>query len=76
MFISELASNAVKILGGGSGKPDLTSLLSAPAVAALAVKRWMVPRAERRPEYKEWKVEQLFTLLAPRMHKSKLAASR
>lgn len=76
VFISELASNAVKILASGQGRPDLTSLLSAPDVAAMALNRWMLPRAERRDEYKEWKSDQLFTLLAPRMHNSKFAAAR
>ena len=48
VFICELASNAIAILRKGKGRPNLKSLLGASEVAALAVKRWMVPRSERR----------------------------
>lgn len=54
VFICPLAVNAAKILQTGKGQPDLTSLLSAKDIAALAVDRWMVPRSRRRPEYRDW----------------------
>src|SRR5665213_448592 len=63
VFLSQLADNALKILRTGKGKPDLSSLLSADDVSGLAVERWMLPRSERRPEFKAWKRENIEALL-------------
>jgi hypothetical protein len=63
VFICELANNALKLLHRGRGRPDLSSLLSAEEVANLAVERWMLPRSQRRPEFKVWKREQIEELL-------------
>ena len=63
VFLCQLASNAQKILHSGRGKPDLSSLLTAKQVAKLAVERWMAPRADRRPEFKDWKAENIGALL-------------
>lgn len=54
VFICELAKNATKILHTGKGKPDVGELLSAKEISELALERWMVPRAKRRPEFKDW----------------------
>jgi hypothetical protein len=51
------------MLHSGRGRPDLSSLLSADDVAHLAVERWMLPRSERRPEFKTWKRESIQALL-------------
>ncbi len=63
VFLCQLADNAVKLLHTGEGRPKLGTLLSAEEVARLAVERWMLPRAERRPEFKEWKAEDIVALL-------------
>jgi hypothetical protein len=63
VFLCELAGNARKILRTGKGKPDLSSLLSAVDVAGLAVERWMLPRSERRPEFKLWNSEDIEWLI-------------
>ena len=63
VFICELADNALKLLHRGRGRPDLSSLLSAEEIANLAVERWMLPRSERRPEFKIWKRESIEALL-------------
>ena len=63
VFISQLADNALKVLHSGRGRPNLSSLLSADEVASLAVERWMLPRSERRPEFKTWKRESIEELL-------------
>ncbi len=63
VFICEFANNALKLLHRGRGRPDLSSLLSAEEVANLAVERWMLPRSQRRPEFKVWKREQIEELL-------------
>jgi len=62
VFICNLASNAAKILQTGKGRPNLSSLLSAGEVADLAVNRWLVPRAVRRPEYRGWEPSSLIEL--------------
>ncbi len=62
VFFCALASNAAKILQTGKGRPNLSSLLSAAEIAELAVNRWMLPRAERRPEFREWSSANLIEL--------------
>lgn len=62
VFLCLLAENATHILKTGRGRPDLTSLLTASEIAQQAVTRWMVPRSERRPEYKDWTTDNLFAL--------------
>lgn len=63
VFLCELANNALKLLHRGRGRPDLSSLLSAEEVANLAVERWMFPRSQRMPEFRNWKREQIEALL-------------
>lgn len=63
VFICQLADNALKVLHSGRGRPNLSSLLSADEVASLAVERWMLPRSQRRPEFKTWKRESIEALL-------------
>ena len=64
VFFSSLAANATELLSTGNGAPDLASLLSVPQVAQLALDRWLIPRSERRPDYRSWKRENLLSLLA------------
>jgi hypothetical protein len=66
VFLCELASNALSILKKGKGRPNLKSLLTAQEVGALAVQRWVMPRSQTRPEYKEWKSSDLRALLSER----------
>jgi hypothetical protein len=76
VFMAVLADNATKILQDGKGRPDLSSLLSAEEVSKLAAQRWIVPRAQRKPEYKLWRRENIVGLLGdqrqdltPKIHK-------
>lgn len=66
VFLCQFAANALAILRKGKGRPNLSSLLTAEEVAALAVNRWMRPRAERRPEFREWQRECVLQLLTSR----------
>ncbi len=66
VFISELASNAIQILRTGRGRPNLTSLESAKDIADIALQRWVIPRAERRPEFATWDRDNLSELLTNR----------
>jgi hypothetical protein len=63
VFLCQFADNATKLLRTGKGKPDLSSLLSAEAVAKLAIERWILPRSDRRPEFKLWKSEDIKMLI-------------
>ena len=63
VFVCKLASNAAAILCTGEGRPDLSTLLSAQQVANLALKRWILPRAQRRPEYRTWDRSDVLHLL-------------
>lgn len=62
VFIAWLASNSEEILKTGDGEPNLKDLQSTSEIADLAVKRWMIPRAVSRPDYKEWSQEDLLSL--------------
>jgi len=69
VFFCQLASNALRILHSGRGRPNLSSLLSAEEVAHLAVERWMLPRSQRMPEFKAWKRENIRELLGDQYRK-------
>lgn len=54
VFICELAANAREILTRRASRPDITRLNTVQEVSHLAVKRWMIPRAESFADYKAW----------------------
>ena len=64
VFFCSMASNAARILRTGKGRPDLSSLLSAQEVADLALERWILPRARRRPDYRSWSRSDVVQLLS------------
>lgn len=68
VFIAQLATNTNKILKTGKGQPDLSSLLSAKDIAALAMDRWIIPRSKRRPEYRCWTPHDLVELYGNQSH--------
>jgi hypothetical protein len=63
VYFCPLASNAIDILRSGEGKPKVSSLLSVAKIGDLAKERWIVPRAERRPEFKAWRREDILELI-------------
>jgi hypothetical protein len=73
VFFCELATNARRMLRTGKGRANLSTLLTAEEVGALAVKRWMAPRAERRPEYKAWLASNIADLLTEKRSMGKVA---
>jgi hypothetical protein len=73
VFFCELATNARRMLRTGKGRANLSTLLTAEEVGALAVKRWMTPRAERRPEYKAWLASNIADLLTEKRSMGKVA---
>jgi hypothetical protein len=73
VFFCDMATNARKILLTGKGRPDLSTLLSVDDVGKLAVQRWMIGRAERRPEYKLWQASNIVSLLVEKRNSDKVA---
>jgi hypothetical protein len=63
VFVSRLASNAERVLRGDDATPDYGGLLCVARVGEMACERWIRPRALRRPEFSQWKREQLLDLL-------------
>lgn len=53
-FICRLAENAFEVLRGDEGEPRFDQLKSVRELSSLGVRRWVQPRAEKRPEYQEW----------------------
>jgi len=66
VFMCEVARNARKLLRGEAVKANYRELKTVAEIGALARDRWLVPRAERRQEYKEWKREQFRDLVLNR----------
>ena len=54
VFLCETVGNSFDMLKGAAKRPKLDGLLSVKQVGELAVQRWMIGRAGRRPEYRAW----------------------
>ncbi len=63
VFLCNLACNANTILRTGKGRPEVSTLLSSREIAELALERWLLPRANRRPDYRSWKNTDILRLL-------------
>ena len=70
VFLCNLASNANTILRTGKEPPELSTLLNAQEVADLALERWILPRAQRYPNYRTWVKADILHLLDTR-HREK-----
>ena len=75
VFLCTLASNAVRMLRTGKGRPQLSTLLTVPEIGQLAVQRWMLPRSERMPEYRNWSRRDLASLLSEIPSRQLIASS-
>lgn len=65
VFICALADNAFAVLAGRDTLPKYGRLQSLRMVGELALERWILPRAQRRPEYRAWSREQFLSMLDP-----------
>jgi Druantia protein DruA len=66
VFMCEVARNACKLLRGEAVKANYRGLKTVAEIGALARDRWLIPRAERRQEYKDWKRDQFRDLVLNR----------
>jgi hypothetical protein len=65
VFVCPLASNAQCVLRGNSPSANYSGLKAAKEIAAEALGRWIIPRAERKPEFKVWRRDSLEQMLKP-----------
>jgi hypothetical protein len=63
VFLCQLASNMARFLRGKAKRPQYKGLLSIGEVAELSLVRWVIPRAMRVTEYRNWKKENILDLL-------------
>lgn len=63
VFVCEVARNAREILRGEAVKANYRGLKTVSEIGELARARWIMPRAERRPDYKSWKREHFRSLV-------------
>jgi len=62
-FICSLASNACSFLRGDSKRPNFSGLRDLQTVSKLCVERWVIPRASRRPEFRDWRPHHIRRLI-------------
>jgi hypothetical protein len=65
VFICPIASNARAFLTGKSREPCFNDLEGVEMVSRLALDRWVIPRAERQPEFRAWQHDDLYVLFCP-----------
>ena len=64
VFIAKLASNAFDVLHHGEEEPEVSGLRSVAEISAMAVERWMAPRAARGEiDYRSWTRSQVPRLI-------------
>lgn len=59
VFFAPFAGNSIEALNNSSIAPDLSELRSVDDIGALAVERWISPRADRYPNYRTWQRNQI-----------------
>ena len=64
VFFCPLASNALQVLRGDRRKVRYDSLPTVAEMGAAALERWVVPRAERKPEFRLWRRESFLEQLS------------
>src|SRR5262249_46687571 len=75
VFVCAMASNARQFLTQNAKKAKFDGLKSAAVVSRLALDRWILPRAERRPEFRFWRRDNLESLFVPSEKRSAIVRS-
>jgi hypothetical protein len=57
VYVCEMVKNAAEVLKGINLNPDYSDLKSVKEISKLAKERWIIPRAFRNPEYRNYKKE-------------------
>jgi hypothetical protein len=65
VFVCQLATNGKAFLTGHEKTPDFTGLVNVKTMATEALARWVIPRANRRSEFREWNCSQILQGLLP-----------
>ena len=63
VFVCNLATNTLEVLRGKHKRPTFNALKTVEEVGDLAKERWIVPRAERQPNYLDWEVADFEALI-------------
>lgn len=63
VFVCPLAQNAQKILMGMQTRPNFSGLKMVAEISELAKNRWMIPRSQRKADYRDWNNEQILDLI-------------
>lgn len=63
VFLCEIARNARQFLSGEDQNACYDDLLDVKTVSNLAINRWVIPRAEKRPEFARWSRDSILRLL-------------
>ncbi len=64
VFFCPLASNAIKLLRGGNKKARYVGLPTVKKRASNALNRWVIPRSERMPQYRDWESENFLKFIS------------
>ncbi len=67
VYACELATNTNEVLRGEKKRAYCRALKTVKEVGELARQRWLIPRAERHPDYTAWKKESFGSLLTPQV---------
>lgn len=63
VFVCPLVKNAKQILLGKHKRPDWKNLETVEKISQLAKERWIIPRAERKPNFVDWNNELILNLI-------------
>lgn len=64
VFLCSMAANAKEFLRGDHVRVRYNGLPSVQEVADMALERWVIPRANRRPDFLSWRADQFMAELA------------
>jgi hypothetical protein len=63
IFVAPVAENARDFLRGATQNADFSQTLTIEQTSDLALKRWIIPRAERLPDFQSWRADQIEAML-------------
>lgn len=76
VFICRTASNALDVLAGRAVRPNFSHLKSLSTVSEVCLERWVRPRAERDPRFREWQNSQVLDIICDTRLRKRLSTRR